>query len=92
MRFKCGGRNGEAAVPELIKGRGKLHGDRTCGENVVVSELGVGVHLKVLIANIAAANERHGIVHDQQLIVHPVIESRGVNMNSIVRRILLCPR
>ena len=76
--IKRGGGYGEAAVPVLIKDRGELSGDGTCRENVVIGELGIRVHLKVLIADISAADERNGIVDEQQLVVHSIVESGGV--------------
>ena len=38
----------------------------------------VRVDLKVLITDIAPAYERYCIVHDEQFIVHPVVEPGGI--------------
>src|ERR1700734_3082425 len=76
--IQCGGGDREAAAPELVEGRGEPNGDRTGGEYIGVGELGIRVHLKILIADIAAADQRRGIVDDQQLVVHPVVEPRGM--------------
>src|SRR4029077_2799691 len=72
------GRDRQGAVPEFVEGRGELFRDRASDEHVVVRKLGIGVDLKVLVTDIASAEERCGIVHDEQLIVHSVVEPGGI--------------
>ena len=71
-------RDGQGAAPEFVESRRKLPGDRTASEDIVVGELRLGVDLEVLVADIAPADQRDRIVHDQQLVVHPVVEARGI--------------
>jgi len=59
-------------------GGGELTRDRTCGKRVVIGELRARIHLKILVADVAAADESDGVVDDEQLVVHAVIESAGI--------------
>ena len=76
-RQRAGG-NSEVAVPILIKGRGQRVNDRAGNKDVVICELGFRIDLKVLVANVAPANQRQRVIRDQQLIVHTVVKPRGI--------------
>ena len=52
--------------------------DPTCGKHVVICELRARIHLKILVADIAAADEGDGVVDHEQLVVHAVVESAGI--------------
>src|ERR1700722_3186459 len=67
-------RHCKLAVPVAIEGFREFCRDHTRGEGVVVCELGVRLDLKILGANVPAADQRHGIVDDHQLVVHPIIK------------------
>jgi len=47
-------------------------------DRVVIGELRARIHLKILVADVAAADESDGVVDDEQLVVHAVIESAGI--------------
>ena len=68
-------RNRQVVIPEFVKAL--LHGSDGCAdcEYIVVGELGVGVDLEVLIADVASAGQGDGLVGNEQLVVHPVVES-----------------
>ena len=74
-----GYRDGERVVPEFVKGRGQVGNDGAGGKHIVVRELRFGIHLKILIADVAATDHRHRIVDHQQLVMHAVIETLMVN-------------
>jgi len=57
---------------------------RAGGKDIVVGELGFRIHLEVLIADIASADERHRVVDDQQFIVHSIVEPWGVEQELAV--------
>ena len=58
-------RDGDGAIPEFVERKGELPDDRTGRKNVVVAKLRIRVDLKILIADIAAADKRDRIVDDQ---------------------------
>jgi hypothetical protein len=68
----------ETAVPEVIKRRRKSLDDRPDREDIVVGELGARIHLKIMITDVAPADQGDRIIRNQQLIVHPIIEPRGI--------------
>jgi len=73
------GGNCQVAVPELVERGGKFADDRPRGHDIVVRELRLGVDLEILIADVAAADERQRAVGHQQFIVHSIVEPRRVD-------------
>ena len=67
-------RNHLGRVPEFVEYAGQMLHDGTHGHHIVVTELRIRVDLKVLIADVAAADERDRIVGHQELIMHPIVE------------------
>ena len=82
LEFRLGGlpavqrldRYGKRAVPIFVERRGQFSHQRSGYEYVIVGVLGVGIDLKIGVADIAAADERGRVVGDEQFIVHPVIK------------------
>jgi hypothetical protein len=70
-------RDCDGAVPELVERFGEPLDDRARGKDIVIAELGIGVDLKVLIADIASADECNRVVDHEQLVVHAVVEARS---------------
>ena len=62
------------AVPEFVEALLQRAYSRADCEHIVVGELGVGINLEVLVADVASAGQCHGLIGNQQLVVHPVIE------------------
>ena len=72
------GRDRKTIVPEDIEGLRKLPHHRSRNDEIEVSELELRARLKILVADIAPAGHRNGVVADEELVVHPVIEPAGL--------------
>ncbi len=67
-------RYGNRAVPVVVKGGRQLRYQGSAHENVIVRVLGVGIDLKIGIADIAAADQGRRVVGNEQFIVHAIVE------------------
>src|SRR5215472_12262962 len=67
-------RDRELALPVLFEGGGELlHRWASC-QHVIVGELPRRIDLEILIADVAATNERDRAVGDEELVVHAEVE------------------
>ena len=62
-------------VPVLIESARHLLSDRPHGHEIKVLEIDVLMGLEVLVPNIPAAHDRNGVVNDEGLVVHPLLDS-----------------
>ena len=68
-------RHREAVVPVLVEAVRQLRDHGAADNEVEVAELDGRARLEVLVADVAPAGDRHRVVADQQLVVHPVVEA-----------------
>ena len=62
----------------MIEDAGRFTHDRTTGYDVHVAKVDGLMHVEVVIADVAAADDRDGIVHDEQLVVHAMVDAAEV--------------
>src|SRR6202034_1232642 len=62
------------AVPEEIEHSRKLLNDRSVGNDIIVTELRIGVDLEVLVSYVTATDQCECVVGHHQFIVHAAIE------------------
>ena len=62
-------------IPEIVEDLGGVAHHRPDRRDIEVTEVGVGGHVEVVIADVAPAQNGQGVVGDHHLIVHPVIDA-----------------
>ncbi len=70
--------HGDVAVPVTVEGVQGFRDDRAPGIQVQVTEVGVRVHAKVMVGDVAPADDGVLAVGDPGLVVHPVVQAGGV--------------
>ena len=72
-------RHRRGAVPVSLEDPRQIADDRSDRQHVQIAEIGDGVHAVVVVADIAAADDRRRIVGDHQLVVHAAVEPAEVD-------------
>ena len=72
-------RGGPWAVPEIVEELRGFAYDGTSGEEVDVAKIGLAAHRKIMVADIAATDNGDGIVDDERLVVHAVIDAGEID-------------
>ena len=72
-------RHGRGAVPVSVEYPRQIADDRPDRQHVQIAKIGDGVHAVVVVADIAAADDRRRIVGDHQLVVHAAVEPAEVD-------------
>ncbi len=87
-------RQHNSAVPESVEDRLRLGGGRTDRHHVEVAEVVVVGGVEVVVADVAAADDRHPRVRDPRLVVHAArgAEETQQHFQSAPERVLPRPR
>ncbi len=64
---------GPARVPVIIKAVADLGQDLPGRHNIEIAEIQLGIKVKILIGDIATADNGHLAIGDQQLVVHAMV-------------------
>ena len=60
-------------VPVLVESGRNLFCNRPQGHEVNILEIDAVLSLEVLVPNISTAHDRHGVVNNECLVVHPFL-------------------
>ena len=71
-------RHGRGAVPEPIEDPRQVADDGPNRKHVEIAIIGGGVHAKIDVTDIAAADDRRRIVSNHQLVVHAAVDAAEV--------------
>ena len=75
---ECFDGNRHGAIPECVEAVRDLVDDRAGGDDVVIAEFEIQPPLEVFVPDVAAADDPDLVVDDQELVMHPVVESGRV--------------
>ena len=72
-------RHGRGAVPVSVEYPRQIADNRPDRQHIQIAKIGDGVHAIVVVADIAAANDRRRIVGHHQLVVHAAVDPAEVD-------------